>query len=74
MDLACENKDGTTLKDLEWIHMPKTAALLKVAVASGAILGGANDDDVRNCEVYAEKIGLAFQSELFYFPRYFPVL
>jgi geranylgeranyl diphosphate synthase type II len=54
--------------------MHKTAALLKVAVASGAILGGANDDDVRNCEVYAEKIGLAFQSELFYFPRYFPVL
>jgi len=41
--------------------MHKTAALLKVAVASGAILGGANDDDVRNCEVYAEKIGLAFQ-------------
>ena len=30
MDLACENKDGVTLADLEWIHMHKTAALLKV--------------------------------------------
>ena len=30
MDLICENKEGVTLADLEWIHMHKTAALLKV--------------------------------------------
>ena len=30
MDLECENKEGVTLKDLEWIHLHKTAALLKV--------------------------------------------
>lgn len=29
-DLECENKEGVTLEDLEWIHMHKTAALLKV--------------------------------------------
>lgn len=61
MDLECENKEGVTLADLEWIHMHKTAALLKVAVSSGAILAGASPADVRNCEIYAEKIGLAFQ-------------
>lgn len=61
MDLQCENKAGTTIEDLEWIHMHKTAALLKVAVASGAIIGGASKEDVKACEVYAEKIGLAFQ-------------
>jgi geranylgeranyl diphosphate synthase type II len=61
MDLACENKEGVTLKDLEWIHMHKTAALLKVSVAAGAILAGASKEDVANCELYAEKIGLAFQ-------------
>lgn len=61
MDLQCENKEGTTLQDLEWIHMHKTAALLKVAVAAGAIIGGATEEDVKACEVYAEKIGLAFQ-------------
>jgi geranylgeranyl diphosphate synthase type II len=61
MDLECENKEGVTLKDLEWIHMHKTAALLKVSVAAGAILAGASKQDVTNCEIYAEKIGLAFQ-------------
>ena len=61
MDLECENKEGVTLKDLEWIHMHKTAALLKVSVAAGAILAGATPEEVAACEVYAEKIGLAFQ-------------
>lgn len=32
-------------------------------MAAGAILAGANPDEVQACEVYAEKIGLAFQSE-----------
>jgi len=61
MDLECENKEGVTLKDLEWIHLHKTAALLKVSVSAGAILAGASKEDVTNCELYAEKIGLAFQ-------------
>lgn len=60
-DLECEGKDGVTLDDLEWIHLHKTAALLKVSVAAGAVLAGATADDVAACEVYAEKIGLAFQ-------------
>jgi geranylgeranyl diphosphate synthase type II len=62
MDLNCENKDNVTLEDLLWIHMHKTAALLKVAVASGAVLAGASPEDIALCEEYAEKIGLAFQS------------
>jgi len=61
MDLECENKEGVTLQDLEWIHLHKTAALLKVSVAAGAVLAGASKEDVANCELYAEKIGLAFQ-------------
>ncbi len=32
MDLECENKVGVTLEDLEWIHLHKTAALLKVII------------------------------------------
>ena len=32
MDLECENRNDVTIKDLEWIHMHKTAALLKVCV------------------------------------------
>lgn len=61
MDLECENKDGTTLEELTWIHTHKTATLLQVAVAAGAILGGASDEDVKRCEEFALKIGLAFQ-------------
>merc|ERR1711871_588884 len=60
-DLMCENKDDTSLEDLEWIHLHKTAALLKVSATSGAILAGASEEDVKNLETYAEKIGLAFQ-------------
>ena len=31
-DLECENKEGVTLAELEWIHMHKTASLLRVSV------------------------------------------
>jgi geranylgeranyl diphosphate synthase, type II len=31
MDLECENKEGVTVQDLEWIHRHKTGALLKVS-------------------------------------------
>jgi geranylgeranyl diphosphate synthase type II len=63
MDLECEGKDpkDVTLEDLAWIHTHKTAALLQVAVASGAILGGATPEEVKACEEFALNIGLAFQ-------------
>ena len=31
MDLECENKEGVTFEDLEWIHEHKTGALLQVS-------------------------------------------
>ncbi|GFH54751.1 geranylgeranyl pyrophosphate synthetase [Chaetoceros tenuissimus] len=61
MDLECEGKEGVTLEDLTWIHTHKTATLLQVAVASGAILGGATPEEVEACEMFALNIGLAFQ-------------
>lgn len=61
MDLECEGKPGTTLDDLKWIHIHKTATLLQVAVASGAVLGGATPEEVAACEKFAMDIGLAFQ-------------
>merc|ERR1719329_451645 len=62
MDLICEGKgNDVTIDDLRWIHTHKTAALLDVAVASGAILGGATPEEVKACEVFALNIGLAFQ-------------
>lgn len=63
MDLVCEGKpvDDVTIDDLRWIHTHKTAALLEVAVATGAILGGATPEEVALCEQFALNIGLAFQ-------------
>jgi len=61
MDLQCEAKGDATLDELRWIHTHKTATLLEVAVASGAILGGATPEEVAACERYALDIGLAFQ-------------
>lgn len=65
MDLECEGRgasdESVTLDDLTWIHTHKTATLLQVAVASGAVLAGASPDEVAACEKYALNIGLAFQ-------------
>lgn len=61
MDLECEAKSDVTLDELRWIHTHKTATLLQVAVASGAILGGASPSEVEACEEFALNIGLAFQ-------------
>jgi geranylgeranyl diphosphate synthase type II len=62
-DLECENKPGVTLDELIYIHMHKTAALLRVSVAAGAVIAGASSHDVAVLELFAEKIGLAFQSK-----------
>jgi geranylgeranyl diphosphate synthase type II len=61
LDLKSEGKAGVGLDTLQWIHTYKTAALLKAAVASGAVLAGATDAEVEKCITYAQKIGLAFQ-------------
>jgi len=64
LDMLCEGKRGrrdVTVDDLKWIHTHKTAVLLVAAVACGAILGGANEEEVKACEKFALNIGLAFQ-------------
>lgn len=61
MDLECEGRPNVSLEDLTWIHTHKTAALLQVACACGAILGGASEEDVKRMERFALDIGLAFQ-------------
>ena len=46
---------------LEYIHINKTGALLKLCVRMGAILANAAEKDIEKLTIYAEKIGLAFQ-------------
>ncbi len=46
---------------LEYIHRSKTAALIRAAVASGAICAGALTEDVARLRRFGENIGWAFQ-------------
>lgn len=61
MDLDCEAKNDVSLDELIWIHTHKTAKLLEVSVAAGAVLAGATPKEVAACETFANDIGLAFQ-------------
>ena len=44
MDLKSEGQAEVSMETLTWIHTHKTAALLKAAVAGGAVLAGASDE------------------------------
>lgn len=46
---------------LDYVHMHKTAALLRAAVEMGALLAGASAADLRRMRVYGDSAGLAFQ-------------
>jgi geranylgeranyl diphosphate synthase type II len=47
--------------ELEYIHRSKTAALIRASVVSGAIGGGAGEEDVAHLKRFGETIGWAFQ-------------
>jgi geranylgeranyl diphosphate synthase type II len=61
VDLASEGNPNITLQTLNFIHNHKTAALLEASVTSGAVLAGANDEELAHLRRYAQRIGLAFQ-------------
>ena len=50
-----------SVEELKHLHRKKTGALIRVAVRSGALLGGAGESALRALTVYGEHIGLAFQ-------------
>ncbi|MFP4296530.1 MAG: geranylgeranyl diphosphate synthase CrtE [Spirulinaceae cyanobacterium] len=61
IDLESEGKTDISLETLNFIHSHKTGALLEACVVSGAILGGAQAEDLQKLSSYAQNIGLAFQ-------------
>lgn len=48
-------------KELEYIYVNKTSALIECSMMVGALLGGASDDDVEALEKAARSVGMAFQ-------------
>lgn len=61
-DLAAEGRVPNA--DLiEFIHINKTASLIRAAIRMGAILGKASQTEFKSLSLFGEKIGLAFQIE-----------
>ncbi|MCC2637928.1 MAG: geranyl transferase [Moraxellaceae bacterium] len=60
LDLAAEGQ-GLGVEALEQIHRHKTGALIRAAVALGAIAGGASADQRVALDRFADRLGLAFQ-------------
>ena len=60
IDTELEGKEISP-KLLEYIHVNKTGALLKLCVRMGAILADASEEDIQKLSRYADRIGLAFQ-------------
>lgn len=61
VDIASEGDPNVDLDTLEYVHIHKTAVLLESSVVSGAILGGANEDEIDRLSKYARYVGLLFQ-------------
>ena len=60
-DIEAEQASEITEDLLLFIHEHKTAALMQAAMMIGAILAGAQEEDVRRIEKAAYNIGIAFQ-------------
>ena len=60
VDIENEDKniDGETL---DYIHLNKTAALIAASMKVGAVIGGADKNDIDNIEHIGKNLGLAFQ-------------
>lgn len=61
VDISNEKNANVDLELLEYIHLHKTAALLECSVVSGAILGGAADEQIEKLRLFAQCNGLLFQ-------------
>jgi geranylgeranyl diphosphate synthase type II len=60
VDVQSEGK-AVPAETLEYIHTRKTAALIRGALRSGALLAGASEPALAALTAYADRIGLTFQ-------------
>lgn len=60
VDVESENKIIDKDK-LDFIHLNKTAAMIVACMRAGAIVGGANEEELEKVTKYGRNIGLSFQ-------------
>lgn len=62
VDLASEGDESAVcVERVNYLHLHKTACLIKAPIIASAIACGASDDEIRLLEAYGENLGLAFQ-------------
>ena len=61
VDLEMEHKKDVSLDTLLFIHKCKTAALIEASMMIGAIMAGADDENISKIEKAGYNTGLAFQ-------------
>lgn len=60
VDIKSEGKN-LDKETLMYMHKNKTGALITAALTSGAIVGGATEEELNRIKSYGDKLGLAFQ-------------
>jgi geranylgeranyl diphosphate synthase type II len=60
LDISSEGKH-LPLEELEAMHILKTSALIEASLRCGAVIGGADRQQIASLEKFAKNIGLAFQ-------------
>ena len=61
VDMESEGQPDMDLPTVQYIHTHKTGALIKASVVAGALLGGADQQQLAAIRRYGEAAGLAFQ-------------
>lgn len=60
VDLESEHK-AVPLETVDFIHAHKTGAMITASLVAGAIIGGANGEELEKIRHYGRNIGMAFQ-------------
>lgn len=60
VDLESEHK-AVPLETVDFIHAHKTGAMITASLVAGAIIGGANSEELEKIRHYGRNIGMAFQ-------------
>ncbi|KAK4773438.1 hypothetical protein SAY87_028457 [Trapa incisa] len=60
-DICSEGMSNISLKELEFIHLHKTACLQEASVVLGAIMGGGTNEEIEKLRSFARSTGLLFQ-------------
>lgn len=60
VDIESEGKN-ITLDELRYLHLNKTGAIIRSACAVGALIGGADDAQMKAVDEFAKNLGVAFQ-------------